>query len=165
MTIRTLVSATLLSTALLAGPVSAQVAPAPLAPRAGWMVKATPHKFSDLVQKLETAIKENKMGLVNAASASDGAKTQGFTIPGNRVVGVYRNDFARRMLAASIPSGIEAPIRIYLTENADGTGTLSYRTPTAVFTPYFEGAGADLRKVAEELEPIFAKIVEDAAQP
>lgn len=156
--------AALLSAALLIGSASAQVAPAPLAPRTGWVVKATSHAFPDLVAKLEAAIKANNMGLVNAASASEGAKAQGITIPGNRVVGVYRNDYARRMLAASIPAGIEAPIRIYLTENSDGTATLSYRTPLAVFAPYLEGAGPDLRKIAEELEPIFARIVEDAAR-
>ncbi|CAN1551246.1 COG3439 Uncharacterized conserved protein [Rhabdaerophilaceae bacterium] len=165
MTIRIAIAYTLLSATLLASPGSAQVAPSPLAVRAGWVVKATPHTFPDLVLKLEAAIRNNRMGLVNAASASDGAKAQGFSIPGNRVVGVYRNDFARRMLAASIPAGIEAPVRIYLTENADGTATLSYRTPMTVFAPYFDGAGADLRKVAEELEPIFASIADDAAKP
>jgi hypothetical protein len=46
-------------------------------------VKATAHTFPDLVLKLEAAIKDNKMGLVNAASASEGAKAQGFTIAGN----------------------------------------------------------------------------------
>jgi uncharacterized protein (DUF302 family) len=165
MTVRTLLAAAILSAALFSSPTSAQTPPAPIAARAGWVVKATPHKFPDLVQKLEAAIKDNKMGIVNAASASDGAKAQGFSISGNRVVGVYRNDFARRMLAASIPAGIEAPIRIYLTENADGTAALSYKTPMTVFAPYFDGAGADLRKIAEELEPIFARIVEDAAKP
>ncbi|OZB03078.1 MAG: hypothetical protein B7X67_18080 [Rhizobiales bacterium 39-66-18] len=39
-----------------------------------------------------------------AASASDVAKAQGIAIPGNRAVGVYRNDFARRMLAAMLPA-------------------------------------------------------------
>lgn len=165
MTIHTSLACIFLSAAIWASPGFTQVAPAPLAARAGWVVKTTPHTFPDLVQKLETAIKDNKMALVNAASASDGAKAQGFTIAGNRVVGVYRNDFARRMLAASIPAGIEAPVRIYLTENADGTATLSYRTPMTVFAPYFDGAGADLRKVAEELEPIFARIADDAAKP
>lgn len=142
----------------------AQAAPAPFVERDGWVVKRTSLPYPVLVQKLEDAVKANKMGLVNFASASEGAKAQGFTIPGNRVVGVFRNDFARRMLAASLPAGIEAPIRFYVTENADGTATLSYRTPTAVFSPYFEGAGADLKAIATELDPIFAKIAADAVK-
>lgn len=144
---------------------AAQTAPAPLAARPGWVVTPTPHKFSTLVQRLEEAVKANNMGLVNFASASEGAKAQGFTIPGNRVVGVFRNDFARRVLAASIPAGIEAPIRFYLTENADGSATLSYRTPSAVFEPYLAGAGADLPKIANELDPIFATIAAAAVRP
>ncbi|MBL8590315.1 MAG: DUF302 domain-containing protein [Methylobacteriaceae bacterium] len=136
-----------------------------IAPRAGWSVTATPHAFAEAVRKLEEAVKANKMGLVTAASASEGAKAQGIAIPGNRVVGVFRNDFARRMLAASLPAGIEAPIRFYVTEGADGKATISYKTPGAVFAPYLDGAGADLKKVAEELDPIFAAIAAEAAKP
>ena len=149
--------------AISAAPVLAQGTTAPLAARDGWAVLPTPHSFPVLVGRLEEAVKSAKMGLVTAASASDGAKAQGFTIPGNRVVGVFRNDFARRMLAASVPAGIEAPIRFYLTENADGTATLSYRRPSAVFAPYFEGATPDLKAVAAELDVIFDQIATAAA--
>ena len=157
--------------ALLAVPTlsPAQNAPAvqsaALSARPGWVIHATPHAFATLVERVEKAVQANQMGLVNTASASEGAKAQGFSIAGNRVIGVFRNDYARRMLAASIPAGIEAPVRLYLTENADGKATLSYRTPTAVFGPYFEGAGADLHKLAEELDAIFAKIADEARQP
>ena len=133
-----------------------------IVPREGWQVIDTKLPFASLVASLEAAVTANKMGLVNAASASDGAKAQGFTIPGNRVVGVYRNDFARRMLTTSVAAGIEAPIRFYLVENPDGTSTLAYSTPTAVFQPYFAGAGADLKALAGELDTIFAKIAADA---
>ncbi len=136
-----------------------------VAARPGWVVKSTTANFPGLVGKLEDAIKANKMGIVTMASASEGAKAQGFTIPANRVVGVFRNDFARRMLAASIPAGIEAPIRFYLSENADGTATLSYKTPTSVFAPYIEGASADLKALASELDVIFARIAEAATIP
>lgn len=140
-------------------------AQAPLAAGEGWVVTPTPHGFAELVRRLEAAVAANQMNQVNAASASDGAKAQGFAIPGNRVVGVFRNDFARRMLSASIPAGIEAPIRYYLTENADGTATLSYRAPSAVFGPYVDKAGPDLAAVAKELDVIFAKIAAEAARP
>jgi len=115
--------------------------------------------FTTLVEKLEAAVKSNRMAI---ASASEGAKAQGFSIAGNRVVGVYRNDFARRMLQASVAAGIEAPLRFYVTENPDGTATLSYKTPTAVFSPYFAEA-ADLRALARELDGIFEKIAGEAA--
>jgi uncharacterized protein (DUF302 family) len=139
-------------------------AQAPLADRPGWVIAPTALPFDTLVQKLEIAIAANGMGLVTSASASEGAKAQGLVIPGNRVVGVFRNDFARRMLAASIPAGIEAPIRFYLTEDADKRATLSYRTPSAVFAPYVDGA-PDLAALARELDPIFARIAQAATAP
>ncbi|MBI3454134.1 MAG: DUF302 domain-containing protein [Rhodospirillales bacterium] len=115
--------------------------------------------FDDLVARLESAIAANKMGLVAQASASAGAASRGVKIPGNAVLMVFRNDFAVRMLAASVPAGIEAPIRYYVTENADGTATLSYRPPSVVFAPY---GSAKLDELARELDAIFDKIGRDA---
>jgi len=126
--------------------------------RQGWMVTETDHSFADLNARLDKAIADAKMGLVTQASASRGAESRGVTIPGNRVVGVYRNDFAVRMLEASVAAGIEAPIRFYVTEDGDGGSTLSYKTPTFVFSPYFEEGGADLQKLATELDRIFLEI-------
>ncbi len=151
----------LLPLVLLFTAVTAQAAD--ITPREGWRVTATTHSFDQLWERLKTTIKANKMGLVTTASASAGAAGQGITIPGNRVVGVYRNDFARRMLEASIAAGIEAPIRFYLTENPDGTASISYKTPSYVFQPYMEEGGAELKALAEELDVIFATIYEQTA--
>jgi uncharacterized protein (DUF302 family) len=135
-----------------------------LVQRPGWVVLDTGQSFDGLSERLSEAIRAEKMGLVTQASASDGAAGQGITIPGNRVVGVYRNDYARRMLAASLAAGIEAPIRYYLTENRDGTATLSYRTPSAVFAPYFDEGGQPLQDLARELDGVFARIAERAVE-
>lgn len=115
--------------------------------------------FDTVVQRLEKSIAENKMGLVAQASASKGAASKGIKIPGNAVLMVFRPDFAVRMLKASVAAGIEAPLRIYVTENADGTTSVSYRTPSVVFAPY---RNAELVTLANELDPIFAHIVDDA---
>ncbi len=130
-------------------------------PYDGMVVMKTEKPFKVLADDLKTSIKANKMGLVTRASASAGAANAGITIPGNMVVGVYRNDFARRMLAASVPAGIEAPIRFYLTESSDGTSVLTYRKPTAVFAPY---SSADLDVMAKELDGIFEAIAKGAVQ-
>lgn len=128
----------------------------------GWRVMKTPHGYAELVQRLEQAIADNKMGLVARASATVGAKKMlDKDIPGNTVIGVYRPDFAVRMLEASVPAGIEAPIRFYVTENADGSADLSYKTPSFVFAPYEDG-GQALKDLAAELDAIFAKIAADA---
>jgi len=136
-----------------------------IAQRPGWVVFDTVHTLDGLTERLKEAIKAENMGLVTQASASAGAASQGINIPGNRVLGVCRNDYARRMLAASLAAGIEAPIRFYLTENQDGTATLSYRTPSAVFMPYFDEGGQALKALAGELDGVFARIAERAVKP
>ena len=100
------------------------------------------------------------MGLVAQASASRGAAGRGIEIPRNAVLMVFRNAYAVRMLQASVPAGVEAPLRLYVAENADGTATLSYRTPSAVFAPY---KSPRLDEMAKEPDTIFERIARDAA--
>ena len=130
--------------------------------RAGWIVVDTKQSFQALVERLEATVKSEKMGIVTSASASEGAKAAGIAIPGNRVFGIFRNDFARRMLGSSVAAGIEAPIRIYVTENPDGTATLSYKKPSTVFAPYADEGGDALKSIGAELDDIFARIAERA---
>ncbi|MDF1776807.1 MAG: DUF302 domain-containing protein [Rhizobiaceae bacterium] len=131
--------------------------------RVGWVAHVSAYSFDALNTRLDAAIRAEKMGLVTQASASAGALSRGVTIPGNRVVGVYRNDFAVRMLEASLAAGIEAPIRFYVSEDPDGGATLSYKTPTHVFSPYFEEGETALQTLAGELDQIFARIAARAA--
>lgn len=131
--------------------------------REGWIKLDTHIPYAKLVKSLNAAVKGEKMLLVTRASASVGAKRRKIKIPGNMVVGVYRNDFALRMLDASIEAGIEAPVRFYITERADGSGaTLSYKTPSHVFEAYFDTAKPDLKVLAAELDVIFDTIAKKA---
>lgn len=68
--------------------------------------------FETLVARTEAAIETHKMGLVAKASASQGAAGRGIKVPGNAVLMVFRNDYAVRMLDASVAAGIEAPQRL-----------------------------------------------------
>ena len=129
-------------------------------PHPGTHVIKTGHSYSAMVEKLPKAVARNKMGVVAKASATLGAKKIGVTIPGNMVVMVFHPKFAVRMLKASVPAGIEAPLRFYITENSDGTTTLTYRDPSSVFAPYESG---ELDKMARELDAIFASIAADAS--
>jgi uncharacterized protein (DUF302 family) len=115
--------------------------------------------FQKVAEALERAITEEKMGLVCHANAQRGAAARGVTIKGNQVLMVFRPDFAVRLLAADPRAGFEAPIRIYLYENADGTATLSYLAPSAVFAPY---RNPTVQAIAAELDPIFKTIVDRA---
>ena len=120
----------------------------------------TPHRFDALLERLERATAKHGLGVVAMASASRGAAARGVKIPGNAVVMVFRNDLAVRLLAASVPAGIEAPLRIYVTENADRTASISYRSPSALFAPYRH---PEVERIARELDATLAHIVNDAA--
>ncbi len=122
----------------------------------------TGYGYSVLLDRLDKAVAAADMTVVARASATIGAAQRGITIPGNAVVMVFRNDFAVRLLAASLPAGIEAPLRFYVTEGTDGHATLHYRRPSAVLAPY--GAPA-VDQIAAELDPIFDRVARDAAGP
>ena len=129
-----------------------------LAPREGWAVLKTDKDFQTLVKDTRTAVKAQSLIVVTQAGPTAAAKKRGITIPGNRVIGVFNNDFAVRVLETSTAAMIEAPIRLYVTENSDGTATLSYKTPTKVFAPYISKGGAPLASIAAELDQIFQHI-------
>ncbi len=139
------------------------LAPAASAAPEGLRVMASPHDFATLVARLDKAVEKAGLFVVTRASASAGAAGRGIAIPGDMIVGVYRNDFAVRMLAASVEAGIEAPIRFHIVEGGDGRASLSYRTPSAVFAPY--GGGEALAGLARELDALFAQIAADAVAP
>ena len=113
--------------------------------------------FVRVAEALERAVTEEKMGLVCHANAQRAAAGRGVTIKGNQVLMVFRNDFAVRLLAADPADGFEAPIRIYVYENADGTATISYLPPSVVFAPYRH---PEVQAVARELDGIFKAIVD-----
>jgi uncharacterized protein (DUF302 family) len=125
------------------------------------VVMDTDKPFKAFTEDLQAAIKKNKMGLVAKASAQAGAASIGATIPGNQVFMIYRPDFAVRMLKASVEAGFEAPIRVYVVEEPDGTAQVSYIKPSDVFAGY---ENAELDAMASELDTIFAAILHDAIQ-
>jgi uncharacterized protein (DUF302 family) len=117
--------------------------------------------FPKVAEALERAIADHGMALVCHANAQRGARSRGIAIRGNQVLMVFRNDFAVRLLAADPQAGFEAPLRIYLYENPDGTATVTYLPPSGAFAPYRH---PEVRAVAAELDPIFKSIVERALQ-
>lgn len=135
-----------------AGPVAA--------PLPGTMSLATAIPFDAFEKRLLAAIAANNMGVVAQACADCGARNVlGKEIPKNRVIMIFHPRYAVPMLEAFVPAGIEAPMRLYLTEERDGTARITYRKPSALFAPY---RVPDLTKMGEELDELFAKIVADA---
>lgn len=127
----------------------------------GFAIHRTTHGYATLVERLDAAIAESPLNKLSAASATVGAAALGVEIPGNMVVHAFAPNFAVRMLEASTAAGYEAPLRFYVTENADGTATLAFRPASAVFAPYADG-GEALKVLAAELEAIQETIAADA---
>lgn len=151
-----------LLTFILAMLIVAQAHAGSIAPRDGWAVHDTDQPYKALIDTLKQAVKANGMFVVTQAGPTGAAKKRGIEIPGNRVIGVYNNTFAVRTIRLSVAAMIEAPIRFYVTEEMDGTGTLSYKLPSHVFEPYFDDGGPELRALSGELDEIFGKIAIDA---
>ena len=135
-----------------------------IAPRDGWAVHETSKPYAQLIEdvKAAAAAKAEGLGIVTQAGPTEAAAARGITIPGNRVIGLFNNDFAVKILALSTAAMIEAPVRMYVTEEADGSATLSYKRPTHVFAPYAEEGGAGLAALAGQLDRRFALIAERA---
>lgn len=115
--------------------------------------------FTTVAAALEKAIADHGMGLVCRANAQHGAATRGVKIAGNQVFMVFRNDFAVRLINADPQAAYEAPIRIYLYENKNGTATLVYAKASSLFRPY---GHPEVIKVGAELDLIFERISRQA---
>ncbi|MCH4562409.1 DUF302 domain-containing protein [Halomonas sp. EGI 63088] len=155
---------TLLATWLLALLLAAPVTADTRWPEQGWEVVSTSLAYPELLEALRDAVEAEGMFIVTEAGPTEAAARRGESIPGNRVVGVFRNDFAVRTLRLSVPAMIEAPIRFYVTENEDGSATLSWKTPSHVLAPYVEEGGEALEKIGRELDAVFAAIASRAEE-
>ena len=135
-----------------------------LTPRPGWEIHATSKPYPLLISDLKTAVKAQGLIVVTQAGPTKAAATRGITIPGNRVLGVFNNDYAVKVLETSTAAMIEAPIRFYVTEGANGSATLSYKTPSHVFAPYLNEGGDALAALARQLDADFAAIAAAATR-
>lgn len=131
---------------------------ADIAPREGWRVVHTTLAPGALIDAVRTAVPAEGMAVVTEAGPTAAARARGIEIPENRVIGVFNNVFAVRILTLSTAAMIEAPVRLYVTGNVDGTASLSWKTPSLIFAPYAGEGGADLAKAAAELDAKFEAI-------
>ncbi|ASK17840.1 DUF302 domain-containing protein [Halomonas sp. N3-2A] len=138
-------------------------------PTEGWTVMASDKNYATLLADLHDAVEAAGMAVVTEAGPTEAAAQRGETIPGNRVVGVFRNDFAVAILRESVPAMIEAPIRFYVTENEDDNeghrATLSWKHPSTVFAPYITQDTPRLAHAAETLDTLFQDIGDSAVAP
>lgn len=131
----------------------------------GWWIMSTEQDYAGLIESVEAAVQAASMGVVFKASPNGPARERlGIELPGNMVIGVFAPNFAARLIDTYLPAQVEAPLRLYITENQDGTATLSYRLPSVIFAGYPEG-GEALRAIGTELDEILAGIAAAAVAP
>lgn len=129
-------------------------------PYPGTVTVETGRAFEPFVDAFAKAITGNGFNIVGIACANCAIKgVFGETVPGNRVFLFFKPAYARRMLAASVAAGIEAPIRVYATEAPDGTAHVTWRKPSAVFGAY---EVPELTAMGRELDDHVDRIVADA---
>ncbi|MEP4038353.1 DUF302 domain-containing protein [Pseudophaeobacter sp.] len=133
-----------------------------LSKRDGWVIFESSKPYETLLQDLRAAVKAEGLVVVTQVGPTKAAAARGITIPGNRVVGVFNNDYAVRVLALSTAAMIEAPIRFYVTEVDAAHTHLAYKRPSFVFSPYINEGGSQLVRISAELDRRFAAIAEVA---
>ncbi|MDQ7728824.1 DUF302 domain-containing protein [Halomonas sp. SpR8] len=134
-------------------------------PDQGWTVISAEKDYATLLDDLRDAVEDAGMAVVTEAGPTEAATQRGETIPGNRVVGVFRNDFAVTIIRESVPAMIEAPLRFYVTEEDAESATLAWKHPNDVFAPYITEHTPDLANAAQELDVIFQRIGDSAVAP
>ena len=122
-----------------------------VSPYSGMVTVETQKPFKAFVKAIRPALKKHKFNVVGVACGNCAAKSLGKTIPGNRVFFFFAPRYAVRMLAASTAAGIEAPLRLYVTQNPDGTAAVTYRLPSHVFGAYEVSALTVMGKELDEM--------------
>lgn len=127
-------------------------------PRTGHEVAESAKPWRILIEDLRAAVVAEGMAVVTEAGPTEAAAARGVIIPGNRVLGVFRNDFAVRLVRLSEAATIEAPIRFHVTERPGRGARLAWKAPSHVLAPYLDEGGAELAALAAELDAVFARI-------
>ena len=107
--------------------------------------------------RLVSAIADNGLRVLDGACGKCSIKTIDVAAEDTEIITVYEPELTLRMMQAGAAAGSDAPLRFYLTRLGDGTTRLTYHLPShalAVFN------APDLMPVAEELDRVFANIVE-----
>lgn len=128
-------------------------------PYSGTVTVETGKPFAPFVKSLSAAVKQHGFNMVGLACATCAARSLGVTVPGNRVFLFFKPAYAVRMLEASTAAGIEAPIRLYVTETPAGKAHVTYRLPSHVFGAYKVPA---LDKLGAELDADVEAILDSA---
>jgi len=107
--------------------------------------------------RLVTAITDNGLQVLDGACGKCSIKTVDVPAKDTEIITVYEPDLTLRMMQAGAAAGSDAPLRFYLTRLENGTTRLTYHLPSFALAAF---NAPDLKPVGEELDRVFAHIVE-----
>lgn len=110
-----------------------------------------------MVEALISGIRESGLLLAADIDVQKNARKTGMEIGGNRILLVFRPDYAVRVWEAEIDAGVDIPVHIHIHETLEGRVQARYRPPSEIFAPYGNQA---LSEIGVELDPVFAGIME-----
>jgi len=113
--------------------------------------------YSVFLTQLKSAIVDNGFQISEGACGKCSIKT--ITVPekDTEIISVYRPELSLRMLQAGAAAGGDIPLRFYVTRLENGAARLTYHQPSQALAVF---SAPDLTPIAEELDKVFAKIIE-----
>lgn len=108
--------------------------------------------FDEVVEAIIASIESSGMLLVADIDVRKNAAKKGIELTGNRILEVFRPDYAARIWGMEIEAGVDVPIRIH----EDGSVAARCRTPLEVLSRH---GNDESILFAAELDPVFEKIV------
>lgn len=108
------------------------------------------------VERLEAGIEAAGLRVAGRIDGQANAARMGREVPADRILEVFRPDFAIRVWAAEKAAGIDIPLRIHIYAAADGSTRVALRRPGEVFAPW---DNPELDAIGAELEPLFDTIL------
>ncbi|MGH3086405.1 MAG: DUF302 domain-containing protein [Rubrobacteraceae bacterium] len=120
--------------------------------------RAYPASFDEVVESLVKSIEESGMLLVADIDVRKSAAKRAISLAGNRILEVFRPDYAARVWGTEIEAGVDIPIRTHVHEDEGGGVAARCRTPLEVLSRH---GNDELTLFAAELDPVFERIVRE----
>lgn len=153
-------TAAALSVASFSGRAAEQSPASSLAADPGRVEKVSSSAFGETVKKLESVLKAEHMMIVGRVDHRNMLSMVGAKIRGATTVEFGKPEMGKMLLPMNPAIGLEMPARIYVYENADGKGVVSYRKVAANFAAY----GPDVAKAGEMMDMTLEKLASATAQ-
>lgn len=123
--------------------------------------KVSSGKFSDTVERLETAIKKRGLMIVATIDHQNMLRMVGASTRGSKTLEFGKPDMMKMLLPGNPEIGLEMPLKIYVYERGDGKTVLSFYRPSSAYATYGK---EELTKAGQMMEMMLEEITTEAAR-